>query len=431
MSRTYLCSCAIAAALVAGVGPIQAQSRYSADTPAAALADLTEDGLVHQLRRDGRVVLSGTFFASGSADLASNAGEVVAKLATVLQQNPDMRLAVIGHTDDVGEFAMNVALSEQRAQAIIDLLVAAPHNIAADRLVAVGVGPIDPVASNLSDEGRGLNRRVAFVLIDKAEAPATEEPQSWLTDPVTGCRIWTSGAVEPGDGAAWTGACQDDLASGRGTLIYWDAEGFEARYDGDVVAGRADGEGTVVFRNEAGQFDSYEGTFSKGEPVGSGTFVGANGYVFEGELITGLTHGRGRLTSPEGWVFRGEIKEGEMVGSALVYYETEDKELYFGEAENKMRHGFGTLVSPDDNTYMGMFENDNPAGPGIFDGADGRTFVGIFSAGSPNGPGTAIDAEGTTYQGRFINGKADGQILVTAKDGTQKIEVWKDGSKLQ
>ena len=42
-----------------------------------------------------------------------------------------------------------------------------------------------------------------------------------------------------------------------------------------------------------------------------------------------------------------------------------------------------------------------------------------------------IDAEGTIYQGRFVNGKAEGQILVTAKDGTQTIEVWKDGSKVE
>lgn len=430
MMRTLLCSCAVAVALLVTAGPGHSQSRYSANEPAVSLDRLTEDGLLLELRREGRVSLSGTFFATDSADLASNADDIIAKLANVMQANPEMRMAVIGHTDNTGNFGANISLSERRAQAVVDKLIAPPHAIAADRLVAVGVGPIDPVASNLSEDGRGLNRRVAFVLIDEPEADAAKADR-WLRDAVTDCLIWTSGDDKPGEGAAWTGACQDGLASGRGTLIYWDAEGFEARYDGDVVAGRADGDGEVVWRNKDGELDRYRGTFSEGVPVGEGVYAGANGYLFEGELIDGLDHGRGRLTTPEGWVFRGEIDQGKMVGPALVYFETEDKEMYFGEAQDGVRQGVGTLVKPNEDTFHGKFDNDEPHGPGIFEGADGRTFIGLFAGGSPNGPGTVIDAEGTIYQGSFIDGKPEGQVLVTVSDGTQTTETWKDGSKVE
>ena len=430
MMKALLCSCAVAVGLFATAQPGHSQSKYSANEPAVSLDQLTEDGLLLELQREGRVSLSGTFFATGSADLASNADDVIAKLANVMQANPEMRMAVIGHTDDTGEFSANISLSERRAQAVVDKLIAPPHAIAADRLVAVGVGSIDPVASNLSDEGRGLNRRVAFVLIDEPDAEAASTDR-WLRDAVTDCQIWTYGDEKPGEGAAWTGACLDGVASGRGTLIYWDADGFEARYDGDVVAGRAHGAGRVVWRNTEGELDRYEGTFSKGQPVGEGVFTGANGYLFEGELLGGLDHGRGRLTTPEGWVFRGEVDQGKMVGPALVYYETDKKEMYFGEAVDEVRQGVGTLVSPNNDTYVGRFENDDPTGPGFFEGSDGRTFIGLFAGGSPNGPGTAIDAEGTIYQGSFVNGKPEGQVLVTTEDGTQSVETWKDGSKVE
>jgi outer membrane protein OmpA-like peptidoglycan-associated protein len=83
-----------------------------------------------------------------------------------MYQMADIRLAVVGHTDSTGAFEHNLELSQARAQAIVAALLKEPYNIASTRLVSVGVGPIAPVASNLSDEGRALNRRVTFVLIE-------------------------------------------------------------------------------------------------------------------------------------------------------------------------------------------------------------------------------------------------------------------------
>lgn len=78
-----------------------------------------------------------------------------------------MRVAIVGHTDSVGDFTYNVGLAQRRAEAVRNALLAEPNNVAPERLVAMGAGPISPVASNLSEEGRALNRRVEFVLPDE------------------------------------------------------------------------------------------------------------------------------------------------------------------------------------------------------------------------------------------------------------------------
>ena len=75
---------------------------------------------------------------------------------------PSLRLHVVGHTDNVGALAHNMTLSKQRAEAVVNALVT-NYQIAAARLIANGVGPLAPVASNAAEEGRAKNRRVELV----------------------------------------------------------------------------------------------------------------------------------------------------------------------------------------------------------------------------------------------------------------------------
>lgn len=75
---------------------------------------------------------------------------------------PLLKLHVVGHTDNVGDLDYNLKLSKARAEAVVNELVS-KHKIAADRLKAHGVGPLSPVSSNDSEEGRALNRRVELV----------------------------------------------------------------------------------------------------------------------------------------------------------------------------------------------------------------------------------------------------------------------------
>lgn len=157
---------AMALALAVNAGPVTAQSPFGQER-ARAIGELTNEAVLAALREDGRVSMSGGFFETDSADLSGTSPEVLFKLASAMATLPEMRIAIVGHTDSVGEFGYNVNLGQRRAAAVRAALMAAPYNVAEDRLVAMGAGPIAPVASNLSDEGRALNRRVEFVLLDE------------------------------------------------------------------------------------------------------------------------------------------------------------------------------------------------------------------------------------------------------------------------
>jgi outer membrane protein OmpA-like peptidoglycan-associated protein len=156
----------VATSLVWGVASAQTASSFETDNRAKALGELTDEQVAEALANDGRVAMSGEFFETDSATLSESSADVLHKLAATMYQMADTRLAVVGHTDSTGPFEHNLELSQARAQAIVAALLKEPYNIAPTRLVAVGVGPISPVASNKSDEGRALNRRVTFVLIE-------------------------------------------------------------------------------------------------------------------------------------------------------------------------------------------------------------------------------------------------------------------------
>jgi outer membrane protein OmpA-like peptidoglycan-associated protein len=160
---------AIALCTTMAVTSLSAQTLggVGADSRAKAIGEMTDARVMEVLRSDGRVAMSGQFFETDSTEFSSKAPEILFKMAKAMETLPEMRLAIIGHTDSVGDFAYNVDLSQRRAEAVRQALLVEPNNVAPERLVAMGAGPINPVASNLSDEGRALNRRVEFVLIDE------------------------------------------------------------------------------------------------------------------------------------------------------------------------------------------------------------------------------------------------------------------------
>ena len=83
------------------------------------------------------------------------------RIVTLMNENPDLKFSVEGHTDSTGNPASNQTLSEARSQAIVDKLV--ESGIARERLSATGKGQSNPIADNSTDEGRAKNRRVEFV----------------------------------------------------------------------------------------------------------------------------------------------------------------------------------------------------------------------------------------------------------------------------
>lgn len=121
------------------------------------------DALLADLNRIGHAVLHGILFDTDKAVIKPESGAALAEIATLLKRNPEIEAFVVGHTDMSGSVEHNLDLSSRRAAAVVDALAADPA-ISADRLTPRGVGPFAPVASNASEEGRTLNRRVELVV---------------------------------------------------------------------------------------------------------------------------------------------------------------------------------------------------------------------------------------------------------------------------
>ncbi|MCB0644957.1 MAG: OmpA family protein, partial [Phaeodactylibacter sp.] len=107
--------------------------------------------------------LNNIFFETGSAALLQASEVELQILLELLQTNPEIRIEVHGHTDNVGSDADNQQLSEARAKAVVDYLKA--KGISADRLSYRGFGETEPIAGNDTEEGRRQNRRTEFVIL--------------------------------------------------------------------------------------------------------------------------------------------------------------------------------------------------------------------------------------------------------------------------
>jgi len=102
-------------------------------------------------------------FRTGSADLDSRFFKVLDSVGLVLKKYDQTIIEVAGHTDSVGSEQMNQSLSERRASTVSQYLVG--KGIKQERMIVIGAGETRPVASNDSEEGRALNRRVELTLL--------------------------------------------------------------------------------------------------------------------------------------------------------------------------------------------------------------------------------------------------------------------------
>ncbi len=104
------------------------------------------------------LTLHGINFNSDSSKVLPDSEQILAKAVTALQDSVGVSVIVEGHTDNTGTPSYNQLLSERRAKAVLDFLVA--NGIENERLIFVGKGESSPVASNNNKEGRYQNRRV-------------------------------------------------------------------------------------------------------------------------------------------------------------------------------------------------------------------------------------------------------------------------------
>ncbi len=114
------------------------------------------------LGADGRVSLYGVHFAHDSDALTPESDPTLEEIARFLAAHPDTRVFVVGHTDMTGGYDYNIDLSQRRARSVVKALTGR-YAVPAARLEPAGVGPLAPVAENLTENGRALNRRVELV----------------------------------------------------------------------------------------------------------------------------------------------------------------------------------------------------------------------------------------------------------------------------
>ena len=130
----------------------------------AVKADIVSGSIGSQLDVSGHAVLDTLEFASGSTDLEPGEYAELADLANYLAKNPASRILLVGHTDAMGSLESNIELSERRAESVLNRLINA-HGVDSERVSAKGIGYLSPRATNISAEGRKLNRRVEAVLL--------------------------------------------------------------------------------------------------------------------------------------------------------------------------------------------------------------------------------------------------------------------------
>ncbi len=122
---------------------------------------LTADQLGTGIGADGRVVIYGLYFDFDQATIKAESAPQLAEMVTYLKTDPEARVYVVGHTDNKGALDYNTKLSTARAEAVTAALVKA--GIKSDRLSAKGLGPLAPLATNQTEEGKTKNRRVELV----------------------------------------------------------------------------------------------------------------------------------------------------------------------------------------------------------------------------------------------------------------------------
>jgi outer membrane protein OmpA-like peptidoglycan-associated protein len=122
--------------------------------------DVTASNIFEALNRDGHIALY-INFDTGKAIIRDESKPVIDQIVQMMKTNPDLKIGVEGHTDNVGTPASNKTLSEARAKSVVSAIVA--QGVSDDRLISSGYGQDKPIADNNTEEGRAKNRRVELV----------------------------------------------------------------------------------------------------------------------------------------------------------------------------------------------------------------------------------------------------------------------------
>lgn len=118
--------------------------------------------LTERIDKKGHLTLDGIFFETGSAKLTEKSAIALKNIAEYLNSNKTQKYFIVGHTDNVGNFELNMILSENRAKAVMNDLIS-NYKIDVNQLKSYGVANLLPMVSNNTEKGKAKNRRVEIV----------------------------------------------------------------------------------------------------------------------------------------------------------------------------------------------------------------------------------------------------------------------------
>lgn len=115
------------------------------------------------IQAEGKVSFYGIYFDTDKAVVKPESAPTLSSIADYLKQNPATKVYVVGHTDNTGSYAKNLTLSRDRANAVVNELLA-KYSVNKNQLIAEGVSSLSPIAPNTTEDGKAKNRRVEIVL---------------------------------------------------------------------------------------------------------------------------------------------------------------------------------------------------------------------------------------------------------------------------
>ncbi|MEM1156366.1 MAG: OmpA family protein, partial [Pseudomonadota bacterium] len=130
----------------------------SMSTDNITLADIQEG-----MTTTGKQSFYGLYFDTGKSTLKESSNTELKLLADYLRDNTDTEYFIVGHTDNDGSYQSNLTLSFARAQSVVKALQD-QYGLDVSKLTPIGIGPVSPVAANLTQDGKAQNRRVELVL---------------------------------------------------------------------------------------------------------------------------------------------------------------------------------------------------------------------------------------------------------------------------
>jgi OmpA-OmpF porin, OOP family len=120
------------------------------------------DAFSSDIRTTGHAAVYGIYFDTGKWQIKPASDAALSEIAKLLKKDAALQVNVVGHTDNIGGIEANMKLSQARAESVVQALTG-KYGVAASRLRPYGVGPLSPVASNDTEEGKAKNRRVELV----------------------------------------------------------------------------------------------------------------------------------------------------------------------------------------------------------------------------------------------------------------------------